>query len=261
MKNIIKYLIKLLIRVIILSVIFLGIIIWFLSSPSVLMDYSNEYYGIKVYSDKPISNNIESTIESVLDRVSENEIYLDTSKPDIYLINNPDYYSVITFLTFQNKFSHSFNLIYFNNIFVNIPVVEEINIKHDPHFVHTHLEGKLDQIIAHEYMHRLIADKLGYYEEFKMPKWKIEGYSEYASTIKKIKEKPGNTLVKRAKPLYNYKLFTNPKFSAVYFKSQLAVEYLAEIHGMDFEEIINNPIKYEDLSAEFDEWYYHQTTH
>jgi hypothetical protein len=255
MKNFFKFLLKWGIRIIIISILLFGGTVYFLYNPSFIFDYETKYKNFEIYSDVAIEKNIGSLLEQVKERVSEIEIYNPNYAPKIFLISDTDTYERIAFLSFQNKYSQAFNLTLLGNIFVNVPLVNKINLNHDPEFTYTLMEGKLDQVLAHQFIHAFIAERLGYIQQLRIPEWKVEGYCEYASTINEIKRKRGASIVKRAKALYNYDVSEVNTNSVFYYRSHLLVEYLSEIHHISFDQLTELPADYDALTKEFSDWY------
>lgn len=255
MKNFLKYLIRWIIRIVVLVIILAAGLLYVLSSPSFYFDYHKQYRNLHIYSDSTLDNKTERLIDNVIDRVAELEIYNPNYAPDIYLISDRDTYEIIAFLSNQNKHTQSFNLTALKNIFINLKQVENVSLTHSPEFVHTILEGKLDQVIAHEFVRGFICDRIGWFSVFNEPEWKIEGYCEYGSTISSIRNDKKSNLIKRANALYTYDVSKENTSSVFFYRAQLMIEYLSEIHKMDFDQILKLPTTYEFLSNEFDEWY------
>ena len=259
MKKFLKFLLKWIIRIIIISIIISSATFYFLYNPSFIFDYEVKYNNFHIYSDTAIDEHIGDIIDKVISRVSGIEIYNPNYSPKIFLISDIDTYENISFITFQNKYTQAFNLTPLGNIFVNISQVNKTSLNHDPAFTHTILEGKLDQILAHEFVKGYITDRLGFFNQLRIPQWKVEGYCEYASTISEIKATRGAGIIKRAKSLYTYDISKVNTSTIFYYRAHLIVEYLSEIHKITFDQLIDLPADYDTLSKEFDEWYLLQT--
>lgn len=258
MKKLIKFFVRLLVRILIITIFFLTLALLFLKYPSILFEYEIEHKGITVYSDEKLDSSTNQLIDKLFERVQALEIQDTSYLPSVYLIHDKSFYEFFTHLVQERKHSLGINLIIFENIIINAKEVKKISTAHNPDFKHTHYAGVLDQIIVHQMIKGLIKNKIGYFDYFRTPSWKITGYCEYGSTIEAIRKDKSTSLLKRAKPLYAAGIMDYNTQSVAQYKSQLLVEYLAEVHKLNFEGIIYNPIDYIALSAEFDEWYYYQ---
>ncbi|MBU1101200.1 MAG: hypothetical protein KKA84_12435 [Bacteroidetes bacterium] len=258
MKKMMKFFIKLLVRIIVIAVIVISLVLLFLKYPYILFESEAEHRGITIYSDEKFDDSTDQLINNILERVTEIEIYETSYTPSVYLINDQSLFEKFAQVLQERKHSLGLNLIIFDNIFINAKQVNKISSDHNPDFKHTHYAGALDQIIAHQMVKGLIKNRIGYFDYFRTPSWKIGGYCEYGSTIASIRKDKTTSLLRRAKPLYDSGILDYETQSVTNYKSQLLVEYLGEIHKLTFEEIIYNPIDYNALSAEFDEWYYYQ---
>lgn len=135
------------------------------------------------------------------------------------------------------------------------------------------------QIVAHEATHTLITARVGS-EVMTIPGWKQEGYANYVAASKRILEAPGYSLADSVDRIlaqdlswmmdsngdflpFRYGCLSEPGIAdeagnvgpACYYVSRVLVEYLLNVKGLTFDELISPDITYvavlEDLFSAY----------
>lgn len=146
----------------------------------------------------------------------------------------------------------------------NITIKSRIDVEHD--LIRNARSGaSLTQILSHEMVHVLQANKYGLLQFSPIkhpPMWKLEGYPEYVSRRKLLKG-DGYSL---ASEVYRYigvernstdgfvEVVKGHFMPSVYYKGRLMVEYLMDVKGMTYDEILKDKRTERDIFDEICSW-------
>ena len=74
-----------------------------------------------------------------------------------------------------------------HTIFVSLTFLEEMEERYGPRFRYSLVEGDLAHIVTHEIVHTLVEEELGRFAAKRLPRWKLEGYCEYAAVREAVR--------------------------------------------------------------------------
>ena len=106
-------------------------------------------------------------------------------------------------------------------------------------------EGDPAHVIAHEIVHDYAEDALGFLTYYRLPVWKREGYAEYGSTIAVIREDGAAGLADRIDFLLEDRNWYPGDFAREYYRGAVLVEYLLDVEGYRFADIMDESVTLE----------------
>ena len=123
----------------------------------------------------------------------------------------------------------------------------------------------LIEALAHEMVHTLQADRYGLYNFSPLkhpPMWKLEGYPEYVARNKTITSSDYRLSDEVRRFISTDKNTREHAFEIVkghyaptyYFKGRIMVEYLMDVKGMTYHEILKDGRTEDDIFVEMVEW-------
>lgn len=196
--------------------------------PNLLFAKSYEYRNFRIYSDRPITSEIEFVIDDAIQRLQHSELYEESqNKFKLYLCNDHWRFKLLT----RNESAGGVvNFLFSPNIFLRENDLKANQIIPPKSWKNPLADRPLSYFIAHEAVHSLQwkSDRLLI---LKAPAEIIEGYAEY------IAKSTTNDLDKLLQDYKDKKGSMNPK-NGLYDKYNLYIGYLIEQKKYDLERII-----------------------
>ena len=222
---------------------------WIILNPGGEFKHQVWYQEFNVYSETPIGDELKVILDEVSFRLSQIPGYYQ-GKYKIFLCSNSETFGKFADIVGKPNRTQGFNLQPLNYIFINASLVEEIRTQNINGYKYNILEGNIAHIIAHEIVHQLIADQLGYFKMRGTDSWKLEGYCEYAASLE----------MKKMDSLYQFTDFYTDYFSGkyselpsgkiFYIKSALITEYYLDHKNKLFEDLIKTEEVFDQLLNE-----------
>lgn len=227
--------------------------------PQLTFAHQREYRSFHIYANEDIASEIELAIDSAMNLVEQSELYDSAYQADLFFAHNSTFNQLDNLLLGSWAAARATH----NNIIVKVPVdiPAQTGRMEDNQF-------HLSYMIAHELMHCLQAHRYGIwtFNPFAPPPiWILEGYPEYISRARFKTKNPSDLkeeiyfyLQHRPEdPLALIRLDEKHLTPNTYFKSKLMVEYLIEIKGQSYSDILRSnqteEVVWQDLLA----WYKH----
>ncbi len=238
MKRIVKRTIG--ISVLTFFVLFSGLVTSFLF-PQPLFAHKLEYKKFNVYSDQVVDKNIEVILNNAYNLVEQSELQDKNYAYDIFL-GLDNIYNRIEDLQGKGPAARATA----GNIVFKVRVDIENNKAFGPRSI-----INLTELLGHEMVHCLQANTLGLWNMNQLnhpPYWKLEGYPEYISRQAKLKDKD-YSLSNEIKRFIELESNSSDGFvemsekhfvPSIYYKGRLMVEYLMDIKGMTYDEILKD---------------------
>ena len=247
--------------------VYIGLLLY----PGILFANHVELGNFTIHSNHKFGNELEIALRDIQAAISTSEIYDESLKHDIYF-------------GYGNKIFHALQIkpaLTYNRSWP--PYLSEIITFRKPDFrantlshpQHLERSVNLRQIISHEVVHSLLNSKLGTWRNFHAPIWKIEGYCDYiaASTstfsglsynfqasVKRIlsqdlswlKDDEGNFthIMRSQKKLYNIRNEQGDNWPTCYYISRVLWEYLIDVKGLTFDEVMSPDVTDSETLAE-----------
>ena len=224
--------------------------------PQTLYANTLEYKNFAVFAEEPIDENIKGLLDRALLRAREAEIFDPTYQYDIFISYQSKYNKIDDWVFDPYVAARAID----NNIIIKSPIDIQKGLAYTEQS-----EMDLVYMIVHEMMHCLQEHKFGKlkFNPFSHPPmWKLEGYPELISRQDILADENYNLKKEIQRYLELEKTSTNnwlpvtekhyiPK---IYFKGRLMVEYLMNIKGMNYTEILEEQVKEEEVYAEMLDW-------
>lgn len=217
-----------------------------------------EYKNYTVYSDAEIDSSFHQILDNVNKRLEAVEINQPELNHRLFFCQSEKLFHFFTFSADLDYPQQGFNIPVFGNIFISdkfITKVQTVNKGYYEITQYCNLEGNIEEIIAHEIVHTLTYEMLDFFEYRSLPFWKMEGYAEYAANIAVVRKDTLYDLHQRIKNLNNNS-FWGSDFGVLrhYYRSQILIEYLSEVKGFSFNDIVADNIKEAEVLKELKEW-------
>jgi hypothetical protein len=271
--------------VVLIFLSYLGLLIY----PSVLFANSVQYNSLTVYSDGDLIG-AEGILRDIERALETSEIYDATISHQIYFGDGNRPFTLIQDLTMKLVFaaigrgsSPSYNLSFPPYISQSItfyrPIIETNSL------VHPDGSGRVNQNLArtltHEVVHTFLRQNLGLDGVATAPMWKQEGYADYiaasttiladptydiAASVERISRQDLSWLIEGPG---NYRPMTygcirfgiledeeGRRWNTCYYIARVLVEYLLDVKGMAFSELMRSEVSdtgtLEELFAAYD---------
>ncbi len=255
MKKIIKRVFKITLLTLLAGILTIVTIILF---PQPLFANKMNYKKFTVYSNNKIDNNIEVVLDNAISLVAKSELYDSNYKYNIILCNNSFYNKIDDKLLGVGRTARAT----LNNVIVKVRIDLKTNLAF-PTF-HKACEVNLTELLAHEMIHCLQANKYGFlkFNPFKHPElWKLEGYPEYISKQAELSNKDYSL----AEDIDNYielKSKTNDIWIKegdcdvpdYYYRGKLLMKYLIDIEHLSYDQILKDTTSESIVYDEMIKW-------
>lgn len=202
-----------------------------------------DYNSFRIYSNKPIDSKLTLILDNALNIVKKSELFDRTYQYDIFIANN-SLYNYLDSRILGPAMSRSID----NNIILKVGLDIENN-----KLIGLHNSRNLTHTIAHEMIHCLQVNKYGKlkFNPLHHPEmWKLEGYPEYIAmqdylTSEKYSLKDEVKKLQAFENTSNNGWYETEKGQfdpVVYFRGRLMMEYLTDIKGLNYDQILNKKI-------------------
>jgi hypothetical protein len=253
MAKIIKKLFKWLGAIVGVIIILILFDIGILSNPGLFFPEEKRYESITVYSEKPIGQEIDSIMSEVLFRLNAVPIYDPDRKYNLCLCSTQKKFSFFSRLTARANRIMGFSLL--GSAYVNEDFINELGLKTRGQPKYLTREGSVVHVATHELMHGYINNTYGYFAARTLPEWKIEGYCEYGVNQFVAPKDIGYSIPERV-DIYLDDSQWNPiaEVHRPHYVWGLMMEYLINIRGLKFEQVMDDNIIDEDIYKEILDW-------
>ena len=257
MKKIFKRILKITFLAILTGILTIAVIILF---PQQLFAKKLSYKEFTVYSNGKADDNIKTVLDNALILVQRSELYDPNYKYNIILCNNSFYNKIDDKVLGVGPSARS----RLKNVLIKIRIDPKENLAF-PTF-HKACEENLTELIAHEMIHCLQANKYGIlkFNPFRHPEfWKLEGYPEYISKQNKLSGTTYNLTgdIERYLGLKSKSADTwisseegGCEAPDYYYKGKLMMKYLIEIRHLSYDQILRDTASENTIYQEMIRW-------
>lgn len=223
--------------------------------PTPLFAHHQRIGDFHVHSDRPPSLDVEALVADVAERLNAFEDRSGSGSYRIYLCRDSRRYGLFARLAHRTPRAQAIGLFAPGNIFVSMPRLAEFAAHQGGLFAHSRFSGSPGFAIAHEIAHFRVIDRLGLDASRSLPEWKSEGWTDYQANLAGIRHDPDYDLARRIDLLDDPRYWADPRLRARrFFAWQLLVEYLAEVRGYRFEEIIRPAVTESETRTQMRAW-------
>jgi hypothetical protein len=243
-------------RALIALVPILAIPISAVAFPYPFFEHSKEYGHCVVYSDGEFDAGFAEVMDDVNRRLECVEILPEGSANRVFLCRSQKLYSMFARISRVHPNMQGFNLSIFGNTFVSLPRVDYVRRMLHGGAPYGMREGNLAHVIAHEVVHDLSQNEIGFNEYRRLPLWKREGYAEYGAIAGAVRREGGPDLRGRIGVLLDDSYWGGGRDPArVYYEAELLVEYLIEVEGRTFAQVMSEDVTFDETYGDMMDWY------
>ncbi|MDH3891892.1 MAG: hypothetical protein OEV49_12485 [candidate division Zixibacteria bacterium] len=230
------------------------ILMWLapLAFPHPLFDHEFRAGNLNFYSDADFDTEMQTIAQEVDRRLQAIEIYDRHEDLDVFLCRDHGLYRFFARLTLVPAEVPGFNLSLADNSFLSLSLLEKRRLHTGAWPEYSAIGGEIVHTTTHELVHDCMVARLGFLTNLNLPTWKSEGYAEYAASLAARRNDPEATLSKRIEIMQSGPMAERAR---EYFSWTLAVEYLSEIQGLTFDEVMSTDLTFEQAHAQMMSWY------
>ncbi len=210
--------------------------------PQFMFAHNIEHQNVRVYAAEEIDESISEAIDQAIALIAVSEIYDPEYAFDVFLANNTIFNDIDGAILGQWPAARATH----NNVVVKAPLDLAAGVvlteRSRINFVY---------LLAHEMTHCLQANHFGMLTFNPLshpPMWKLEGYPEYVArkpmlkeTGYELKHEVDRFLSISASASDGWALIDQDHYlPLIYYKGRLMVEYLADVRGMSYVDIIKD---------------------
>jgi hypothetical protein len=223
-------------------ILLLGIVL----NPSLLYSKSSEYGNTTVYHNQELPKEFTSVLRESKKLTRSSEIYDAHFHIDLCLNDGSSYPKMIQLIK-GPAFAHGF--------YNKVVITSEANFAAN-HAIINGRKWNLTQLIAHEMLHCYQYNTYGF-GTFKFPMWKLEGYPEYISRKGTATDLIANIdLLLDTDSDEGWIDFQDGTGSGLnYYQDRLLVQFLMEIKGWNYQQIVDDNTSRDQVEASMMKWY------
>ncbi len=239
-----------------LIIVAMALAIGILMTPGPFFPENKQYGAITVHSQTPIGPEADSIMTEVFNRLKEVPIYKPEKKINLCLCSTQEKFSFFARLTRRANRTMGFSL--WENCYVNGDFLKELAERTGGRPKYMAREGSIVHAATHELMHEYLADTLGYLGSRSLPEWKSEGYCEYGVNQFVAVRDSGYSIPERIDIYLDYAQW-NPtsRTHRSHYLWGLMMEYLINVKGMSFEQVMADSVTRDDVYARMMAWREH----
>jgi hypothetical protein len=209
-----------------------------------------------VYSDEPLDPSFAAVMEDVAARLESTELHSQDKANRVFYCRKQERFDLFARLSLVNPVVQGFNLSIVGNTFVSerrIRRLAAVGYQAAPYGVR---EGDRAHVIAHELIHDYHEDAVGFMTYYRLPRWKKEGYAEYGATAHAIRRDGTYDLASRIEILETDGYWrTGADFARDYYRAALVVEYLFDVEGQRFVDLMREEVTEDGAYERMTAWY------
>jgi hypothetical protein len=235
-----------------LTVLFIsGIILTVILNPRLTYANKTTHKNFRVYHDTTLDPQILKYLDQTIVLLKSSEFYDDKLTFDICLNENSVYPKLMQVLRGQA----------FGFGFLDKVVLQGTANYQDNYIELNGYKWNLTQLLAHEMIHCLQFDKLGFWKSkpvANIPNWKWEGYAEYVSrqeTNQKDLSKNLARLFTTNKGSWKVTFADSTISPRAYYESWTMVQYYMNIKKMTYEQILADTTNEQIVRQDMMNWY------
>jgi hypothetical protein len=227
-----------------------------LAFPYPLFSHKSRFGSCTVYSDAPLEPGFAEIMRDVNRRLEASELHGPEKRNRVFYCRKQKTYALLARLALVNPLAQGFNLSLLGNTFISEPRIDRVGASSSGFPPYGVREGNPAHVIAHEIVHDYTEDELGFWTYYRLPLWKREGYAEYGSTIAAVRADGTLSLGERIEILQDDRNWhPGVDFFREYYRGALLVEFLSEIRGYRFAEIMRHDVTLASTDAAMLRWY------
>ncbi len=224
-----------------------------LAIPGPFFPEEKQYGSITVYSETPIRRETDSIMAEVFRRLNAVPIYDPERKYNLCLCSTQEKFTSFARLTARANRIMGFCLL--GSAYVNKDFIIELGMRTGGQPRYLTREGSVVHVATHELMHGYLTDAYGSFAARALPEWKTEGYCEYGVNQFVAPQDSGYSIPERI-DIYLDNSRWNPtaEVHRPHYLWGLMMEYLMNVRGLNFEQVMADSVTKEDIYLEMMDW-------
>lgn len=244
-----------LIRIVIAVGVIIGVQLSVLAFPYPFFSHKAEFENCTVYSDIDMSDELDDIMNDVGRRLKGVELYTPDKHSRVFVCHSRSLFAFFARLSLLHPHIQGFGLSIFGNSFISVPRVNELRRERAEWPPYSIVDGGLAHVIVHEIVHEYIADEIGYIGNYRASYMKKEGYVEYSAHRALCAADTAVTLSDKIEMLeYDGNWRPHDYVRSVY-RATLVMEYLSEIKGYRFADVMHDSVVIESAYRDMLAWY------
>jgi hypothetical protein len=255
MNNTIRIIRRWLARLLVVIGIIVGLQLSVLAFPYPFFPHKAQFENCTVYSDVDMSGAIDDIMAGVDTRLRQTELFTSSKHNRVFICHNRSLFSFFARLSLLNPHIQGFGLSLFGNSFISVSRVRQLGHERGGWPPYSIVDGGIVHVIVHEIVHEYIADELGFFKTKRTPPMKLEGYVEYNTHRAFSGGDSTHTFFDRIAILENNNNWYPNDYIRSVYRATLVVEYLSEIRGYRFADIMHDSLVIESAYCDMLVWY------
>ena len=253
MTSAIKHLFKGMGIIILVMIVLILMVIVVLSIPGLFFPEEKQYGSITLHSEETIGPEADSIMDEVFLRLQEVPIYDPAKRYNLCLCRTQKKFSFFANLTIRANRIMGFYLL--GSAYVNEDYINELGMKTRGQPRYLTREGSVVHVATHELMHGYMEKAFGSFAVRALPEWKTEGYCEYGVNQFVAPQDSGYSIPERIDIFLDDDRW-NPaaQVHRPHYLWGLMMEYLVNVMGLNFEQLMADNVTYDQTYGEMMEW-------
>lgn len=224
-----------------------------LATPGPFFQEKKQYGAITVYSEKPIGQETDSIMAEVFLRLNKVPIFDPDKKHNLCFCSTQKKFTFFARLTVRANRIMGFGLL--GSAYVNEDFINELGMKTKGQPKYLTREGSVVHVATHELMHGYITDAYGNFAARGLPEWKTEGYCEYGVNQFVAPRDRGYSISERIDIYLDDSQWNQTaEVHRPHYVWGLMMEYLINVRGLNFEQVMADRITMENIYPEMMDW-------
>lgn len=242
-----KQLKKWLIRLIVTGLFITGLLLLFILNPVLLYANKTAHNNFTIYHNETIDSSFFQEFDKAAECLHASEFYKPDLKLDICLNDGSLYPALI-----QKIRGRAFAWGFYNKVVMQ----GTLNCQNN-YVVLNGYKWNMMQLLAHEMIHCLQFDKLGFFKSnpaANIPEWKWEGYAEYIARKNDLAENI-EQLSKNDRNDWAVTLVDNTIAPRTYYDYMTLVQYCMDVKKMSYQQVLAAATEEKTIRKEMMNWY------
>jgi hypothetical protein len=239
------------------ALVLLGLYLSVFFAPYPLFRHHAELSGFRVYSDRQIGAEFEPVFEDARRRVEGMELLDGPELPRIFICRSQRLFVLLNRLAGKRHAGQGLLISVAGNVFLSDSGISAVARRNRARPEHSRLEGSWSAAVAHEVAHHLAFSRLGYRRARAIPTWKSEGWADYEANRAITRSDSDYDFRGRVTLLLDEDAWQHPTGTVDrrHFQWHALVEYLCEVDGLGFDQLMDPEVTEERAWTDLLSWY------
>jgi hypothetical protein len=221
--------------------------------PYPLFPHTREVGGLRLHSDAELGPEVDTAMRDAWQRVLAMELHRPDARYTLFLCRSERLYRLYCRLTRTPPVTQGLIVSSLTRtVILSATGIQRMRQRTGGDPPHSRFEGSLAAAIAHEVAHLQAASAVGPRRNRSLPPWKSEGWADYSAHRARILEDTSHDLARRVELLRDDARWGGPypSIDRRHFRWQLLVEFLVDVKGSRFADLVEDGVTEDDAWAE-----------